>query len=221
LIVAKFIPGVSLLAPPLAGALRMQWSVFLTRTTLAGALWGGLFLGGGYLFGRQILASIPHVVRLKALALPLLTTLVVLYIAFRLWKRRRLRAAMSASHISIGDVSAMLDNPGAPIIVDVRSHTARMLDPWQIPKSLHIVPGEIIKRVADLPTDRDIILYCTCPGDASAAQVAGWLIREGRPRARTMRGGLPAWRGAGHAVEPIVPQGPHKISGLLAGAIAN
>jgi len=201
LIVAKFIPGISLLASPLAGALKMRWRTFLVRTTLASALWVGAFLGGGYLFSRQIRKLIPSVVALKPIAVPCLATIAVLYVAYKWRERRRLYAAMNASRVSVADIRVMLDNQEAPVIVDVRSCTARLLDPWQIPNSVHIVPGEIMKRVQDLPANRDIILYCTCPGDASAAQVAGLLIRGGRPKARTLHGGLAAWREAGLAVQ--------------------
>jgi len=206
LIVAKFIPGISLLASPLAGALQMRWRTFLVRTTLASTLWVGAFLGAGYLFSRQIRRLIPFVVALKPFAIPGLSAIVLLYIGFKWRERSRLHAAMSASRISVADIRAMLDRQDAPVIVDVRSRTARLLDPWQIPNAVHIVPGEIIKRVQDLPNNRDIILYCACPGDASAAQVAGWLIRSGRPRARTLHGGLPAWRDAGQAVESTVSE---------------
>lgn len=205
LIIAKFIPGISLLAPPVAGALQMRWRTFLTRTTLASLLWVSLFLGGGFLFNRQIRQLIPHLARFKPLILPVLAVIAVLYVVYKWWERRRLRAAMSASRVSVADTSLMLIGQLVPTIVDVRSHTARALDPWQIPNSLHIVPGEIAKRVHDLPMDRDVILYCTCPNDASAAQVAGWLIQSGRPRARTLHGGLPAWREAGNALESILP----------------
>ncbi len=212
LIIAKFIPGISLLAPPVAGALQMRWQTFLTRTTIASFLWVSLFVGGGYLFNRQIRQLIPHVTQLKPLIIPTLAVIAVLYIAYKWWERRRLRAAMSASRVSVADTNALLLGQSVPVIVDVRSHTARALDPWQIPHALHIVPGEISKRLYELPLDRDVILYCTCPNDASAAQVAGWLIRSGRPRARTLHGGLPAWREAGYPLESIVVS-PSGLSG--------
>jgi membrane protein DedA with SNARE-associated domain/rhodanese-related sulfurtransferase len=205
LILAKFIPGISLLAPPVAGALQMRWRTFLTRTTVVSFVWVSLFLGGGYLFNRQIRQLIPRMIQFKPLIIPTLAVIAGLYIAYKWWERRRLRAAMSASRVSVADTNAMLLAQLVPVIVDVRSHTARALDPWQIPRSLHIVPGEISKRVHELPLDRDVILYCTCPNDASAAQVAGWLIRSGRPRARTLHGGLPAWREAGNPLESILP----------------
>lgn len=205
LVIAKFIPGISLLAPPVAGALKMPWRTFLTRTSVASLLWVCLFLGSGYLFNRQIRQLIPLLAQFKPLIIPTLVALAVLYVAYKWWGRRRLRAAMSASRVSVADTMTMLAAPSVPVIVDVRSQTARALDPWQIPQALHIVPAEIATRIHDLPLDRDVILYCTCPNDASAAQMAGWLIKSGRPRARTLHGGLPAWREAGHPLESILP----------------
>ena len=51
-----------------------------------------------------------------------------------------------------------------------------------------------------LPRDRDIILYCTCPSEASAARVAKILMNHGFKHVRPLHGGLDAWVAAGHVV---------------------
>ena len=58
-------------------------------------------------------------------------------------------------------------------------------------------------HVKDLPRDREIILYCTCPNEASAAQAARLLMNNGFSRVRPLHGGLAAWIAAGYAVEDI------------------
>ncbi len=55
----------------------------------------------------------------------------------------------------------------------------------------------------DLPRDRDIILYCTCPSEASAARVAKVLMNHGFKKVRPLHGGLDAWRAAGYAVATV------------------
>src|ERR1700694_5297528 len=54
LLIAKFVPGIALLAPPLAGATRIGWLPFLLFNTAGGALWVGAGMGGGVLLGSQI-----------------------------------------------------------------------------------------------------------------------------------------------------------------------
>src|SRR6185369_14277282 len=54
LIAAKFVPGVSVVAAPMAGALAMRWRTFGFFALLSGALWSALYLGLGWLFRREI-----------------------------------------------------------------------------------------------------------------------------------------------------------------------
>jgi rhodanese-related sulfurtransferase len=61
--------------------------------------------------------------------------------------------------------------------------------------------AEVDRRLDQLPADREIIFYCTCPNEASAAQVAKKLIELGYTKVRPLQGGLDAWLGAGYEVE--------------------
>jgi rhodanese-related sulfurtransferase len=91
----------------------------------------------------------------------------------------------------------------APVVVDVRSPTARNLERRRIPGAMFVPMQEVEQHVRDLPRDREIILYCTCPNEASAAQAAQLLFRQGFKRVRPLRGGLDAWIAAGYAVEEV------------------
>jgi len=57
------------------------------------------------------------------------------------------------------------------------------------------------QHIKDLPRDREIVLYCTCPNEASAAEVAKLLMGYGFTRVRPLYGGLDAWIAAGYAVD--------------------
>jgi rhodanese-related sulfurtransferase len=62
------------------------------------------------------------------------------------------------------------------------------------------------RHIADLPRDRDIVVYCTCPNEASAARVAKILINHGFKKVRPLHGGLDAWVAAGHPLDtPAAP----------------
>jgi membrane protein DedA with SNARE-associated domain len=54
LIFAKFIPGLSTVAPPLAGALRLKTSPFLLYSSLAAFGWVAAPIAGGALFHNEI-----------------------------------------------------------------------------------------------------------------------------------------------------------------------
>jgi rhodanese-related sulfurtransferase len=91
----------------------------------------------------------------------------------------------------------------APLVVDVRSPTAVTLDPRRIPGALHIPLHDVEEHLKDLPRDREVISYCTCPNEASAAQVAKLLMNHGFKKVRPLQGGLDAWVAAGYSVEVI------------------
>ena len=91
-----------------------------------------------------------------------------------------------------------------PLIVDVRSPGAAARESGRIPGALHVPLDQVGKHVQDLPRDRDLILYCNCPNEASAAQAAKLLKNHGFTRVRPLHGGLDAWVEAGYSVEPFL-----------------
>ncbi|MFI4891118.1 MAG: rhodanese-like domain-containing protein [Steroidobacterales bacterium] len=203
IIIAKFIPGFAIIAPPLAGALHMRWPRFLTLSAIGAALWVGCFLGVGMLLQAQIDRLMPIAQQFGATLLALILTLLSGYIAFKWWERRRFYSMLRMARITVGELRELMDSGAAPLIVDVRSPTAAALESQRIPGALHVPLDQVGKHVQDLPRDRDVILYCTCPNEASAAQAAKLLKNHGFTRVRPLHGGMDAWVAAGYAVEPL------------------
>jgi membrane protein DedA with SNARE-associated domain/rhodanese-related sulfurtransferase len=201
LLIAKFIPGVALLAPPLAGATRIHWLPFLAFNTTGGALWVLAGMGGGMLLGSQIERLLEYLQNYGAAAVLLVVALVAAYIAFKWWERHRFYAMLRMARISVDELYRLMDTGETPLIVDVRSPIARTLEPRHIPGALHLPLHGFEAHIRELPRDRDIILYCSCPNEASAAQVAKLLMNSGFVRVRPLLGGLEAWIAAGHPVE--------------------
>jgi membrane protein DedA with SNARE-associated domain/rhodanese-related sulfurtransferase len=203
LIVAKFVPGLSLIAPPLAGATRMAWWRFLVYSTLGAAAWVGVALLGGMLFRRQIEELLPRVADFGLVALSVFGVLLVAYIAWKWWERVRFYSVLRMSQIEARDLFDLMATPPPPLVVDVRSPTAVQLEPRRIPGAVHIPLTDVQQHLRDLPRDRDIISYCTCPNEASAAQVAKILMDNGFKRVRPLHGGLDAWIAAGYTVDTV------------------
>ena len=204
LLVAKFVPGISLLAPPLAGATRIGWLPFLVFNTIGGALWVAAGMGGGMLLGTQIERLLAYLERYGSIAVFVIVAIVVGYVAFKWWERRSFYKMLRMARISVDELYRLMDAGKAPLIVDVRSQIARSLEPRYIPGALHLPMHGFEEHVKELPRDREIILYCSCPNEASAAQVAKLLIDNGFVRVRPLLGGLEAWIAAGHPVESLV-----------------
>jgi membrane protein DedA with SNARE-associated domain/rhodanese-related sulfurtransferase len=201
LLVAKFVPGLSLIAPPLAGATRMAWPRFLAYSALGSGAWLGICILGGMMFRRQIEQLMPHLADFGLAAVSVFCVLLVTYIAFKWWERVRFYSVLRMAQIEVGELFKLMATPPPPLIIDVRSPTAIQLEPRRIPGALHIPLTEVQQQLKDLPRDRDIISYCTCPNEASAAQVAKILMDNGFRKVRPLHGGLDAWVAAGYAVD--------------------
>jgi membrane protein DedA with SNARE-associated domain/rhodanese-related sulfurtransferase len=202
LIFAKFIPGLAIIAPPLAGAMRVSSWRFLLLSSVGAALWSAAGLGAGMIFQNQIAALLGSLAHTGGLAAVGLLATFVAYIVYKWWQRRRFYAELRMARINVEELYRLIAAGQNPVIVDVRSHTARSLEPHWIPTAIHAPVEELEHRIRDLPRERDIILYCTCPNEASAAQVAKQLMNHGFTRVRPLLGGLDAWIAAGYAIDP-------------------
>ena len=201
LIFVKFIPGLSLMASPLAGAMRMVFVRFIGFSLLGGALWVGAWLAVGVLLKSQIDRLLPRLAGVGGAAIVIILVLLGAYILFRWWERRRFRRALDMARISASELHRQMSRDPPPLVLDVRSHTGRSLELRRIPGALHVPVQEVERQIGSFSRDRDIVLYCTCPNEASAAQAARLLIGSGFSRVRPLRGGLAAWIDAGYAVE--------------------
>jgi membrane protein DedA with SNARE-associated domain/rhodanese-related sulfurtransferase len=208
LVIAKFVPGLSTIAPPMAGAMRIGWQRFIALSMLAAMLWTGASLGAGILFKTQIEHLLAYLDRVGGIAVVLGLILIAAYIAYKWWERARFYKTLRMARISVAELHALMQKGAKPVVVDVRSATARTLEPQWIPGALHVALPEVELHLKDLPRDREIILYCTCPSEASAARVAKILMNHGFKKVRPLLGGLDAWRAAGHTLAGGPGAGP-------------
>jgi len=200
LVIAKFVPGLATIAPPLAGAMRIGWLRFVGLSLLAATLWVGAALVAGMLFKTQIARLLIRMDQIGSMAFGIALVLLSAYVGYKWWERRRFYKMLRMARISVAELNQLIQEGSQPLIIDVRSASARALEPRWIPGALHISLPDVDVHLKELPRDRDIILYCTCPSEASAASVAKILMNHGFKRVRPLHGGLDAWLAAGHSV---------------------
>ena len=194
LLVAKFLPGLNTVAPPLAGMSGMSAGRFLSVDAVGSLLYGGCFLGVGYLFSHQIEQIGAAIARIGGSALSLLLGLAALYIAYKYSQRQRLLHELRMARITADELRQKLDAGENPVILDLRSSTEVAQDPAGILGAIHLGLDEIEKRQREFPHDRDIIVYCSCPNEVTSARIALLLQRKGFTRVRPLLGGIDAWR---------------------------
>jgi membrane protein DedA with SNARE-associated domain len=160
LLYAKFIPGFSTVAPPLAGAMGKTLPSFLLWDGFGSLLWIGSGVLVGRLFHRAVDRAIDYLETLGFWALVVLGAGLVLVIAAKWFQRRRVRNLLKLARISVPELRRMMDAGEEPVIVDVRNRSAHLRDPRRIPGALHMAFEEIDAKLAELPRDREIVLYC-------------------------------------------------------------
>ena len=199
--ISKFVPGLSLVAPPIAGAMRLGWPSFLWWNTLGVMLWALVAVGAGWIFHSQVGKALEALERFGLTALAGLGLLLAAYIAVKWWERKRFYRMLRVARVGVEELSRLMASDKDTVVADVRSPTARRLDPRFIPGALALDEPEVIARIEQLPRDREIVFYCTCPNEATAAAVAKKLMALGYSRVRPLEGGLDAWIEAGHPIE--------------------
>jgi len=201
LVVAKFIPGLSTLAPPMAGSSGVGLPRFILFDGAGSLLYVGGFLLLGFMFGHQlgqIMAAVGH---LGIGALSLIVGLVVLYIGYKYYERHRLLRELRMARITVEELHKKQEAGENLMILDLRSRAALDEDPALIRGALHMSMDEVEIHLKEIPHDRDIILYCSCPNEVSSARVALRLQRKGILRVRPLLGGIDAWRGRNYPTD--------------------
>ncbi|MFB9128003.1 hypothetical protein E2553_01630 [Paraburkholderia dipogonis] len=213
LIVARFLPGLSLVAVPLCGAMAVRLRSFILYDCAGVALWASAGSTVGALFASQIDGVFALISHFGWDTLLVVGVVLVLYVAYRYGRRVLLAKALEKARISVGELHALLANKPRPIVFDIRSAERRMLDPFVIPGAVLVDERRLQQIVENYGANRTLVIYCSCPNDVSAAWMAKRLRRAGVKLALPLSGGIGAWRDAGFDVDPMVVENDTAISG--------
>jgi membrane protein DedA with SNARE-associated domain/rhodanese-related sulfurtransferase len=204
LTVSKFIPGLSTLAIPVAGATGVGFITFLLYDAIGCALWAVLGVALGTMFAAAVDTILAWLDWLGRGAIVIVGAALALYVAMRWWRRMTLIRRLRMTRIDIAQLRAMLEGEPPPVIVDVRREMGRAIDPFVIPGALALRDGDVVPQLAALPRDRKLVMYCDCPNEISAALASEELKAHGFADVAPLAGGLSAWRAAGYALEPLL-----------------
>jgi len=194
---AKFIPGVSRLAIPLAGAVGMRLGTFLMADLAGAILWAGTWMVAGLVFRDQLQRLAGKLVELGGTALLVVIAALALYVLWRILRRyavnRRLRAVV---RLTVQELAQMMAGGERLLVVDVRA-----ADLAPLPRIPGAVPAPSKdEELALVAADARVVTYCDCPNDASAAKAALRLSALGYD-VQVLAGGFPAWAAAGLPVD--------------------
>lgn len=192
LVVAKFIPGFSTVAPPIAGALRMNQLGFLLAAGIGAGLWAGLALGAGWFLQDAVQSAVAMLDRHASRALVLILVLLGVWLSWKLWQKYRFRKFCAVPHITPDELMAALDSDTPPLVLDLRG-SAMIAETGPIVGAKVAEHDFLHDAVGDWPKDRPIVTLCACPEDAGAVQAARTLLNAGYLSVKPLKGGYEAW----------------------------
>lgn len=196
LTVAKFVPGLGAVSTAMSGVVGAPLPVFVGYDALGAALWAGAGLLLGALFHDavdQVFAELAALGRIGGL---LILALLFVFFGLKLWRRHQFFRELRMSRISVAELSQLRDAGAAVLLIDARPHASRVRD--------GMIPGAVaFEALLEDPAQRrggEVVVYCACPNEATAARIARKLIDMGFHPVRPLAGGIHAWQDAGFTV---------------------
>jgi membrane protein DedA with SNARE-associated domain/rhodanese-related sulfurtransferase len=208
LIIAKFVPGLATLAPPVAGQNGMAFGPFLLFDAIGATAWLATLLAAGRFFG-DLLKRDPGLLDWAGRFSGALLLLAILgFFVARVLRRRMVLKKLVAARLEPEELKRQLDDGEQVFIVDLRHPLELEPEPFTLPGAIHFAPGDLTARHREIPRDRDIVLFCSCPSEATAAKTAMTLHKLGIERVRPLRGGYDEWKRLGFPLDAVPSASP-------------
>ncbi len=201
LLVAKFVPGLDAVAPPLAGAEGASISGFVSYDSAGSLLWSAAYVMVGFLFSNEV----DHVLRFMArFTLVLLLAVGVPLVIFVLWKGlylARIIRHLRLRRISPAMLQQKIEQSDRLAIFDLLHFEAREGEIAGIPGAVRVDPTRLRKSArVTLPEGLEVVLYCSSKNEFASARVAEAMKKHGLDEVWVLEGGLEAWEQEGRPV---------------------
>ena len=161
LLIAKFIPGYNTVAPPLAGIFGMRLGHFLLFDFLGALIWIGAFMALGFAFGDQLETVLENATWIGSHLGAVILAGLVLYTLWKYVQRQRFLRELRISRISPGELREKISGGEEVVVVDLRHKSEFEADPESIPGALHLPVEDVETRGEEIPSGREIVLFCT------------------------------------------------------------
>lgn len=205
LVVAKFIPGLGTVAAPIAGQTGMEYRLFAIYDTAGILLWAVAFTLGGRFFGDLLKRDANALAWAARFGFLLFVLLLLSFFVWRFFRQRAFLREIRMARLDPKELKEMLDREQPVYIVDLRHPLDYLPDPRTLPGAVLLSPDKLLEHYSEIPRDRDVVLFCTCPSEATAAKMALAIRKLGVYRVRPLLGGFDEWKRRNYPLVDITP----------------
>ena len=117
-------------------------------------------------------------------------------------KRTRDRRDVELHSITAEALHALLLSSREVLLYDVRLPLDLLADSEIIPGATRVPPKDLLENPLLIPKDKDVVVYCTCPGDKTSRSVLHKAEAMDFFKIKFLKGGLAGWKAEGYPVEP-------------------
>ena len=198
---SKFVIGLDAVAAPQCGMAHVPPSQFLFFDALGAIFWCISYAALGYVFSNQLDRVAVHLERMGALVALAVAVVFVFYLVRRFVRWLCFAREFRLRRITPEELQGKLNAGENILIVDLQGRRHSAAHPLAIPGAVRIDPRHLDQyQDVQIPSDREVVLYCACPGELTSARVALALKQRGIEHVRPLAGGLQAWRDRGFPV---------------------
>ena len=209
LLVAKWIPGLAAMAPPLAGSLNMRFRRFLRLDTAGTAIYVATWVAVGFLFHsyiRELVARVERLGHVMLMGALLVLAGYALYVLLVSLGARRYNPIENISAASLHQRLQTPDTDRLVVIADARSHNHYDPGMRRIKNLIRVEPGRLQEELVALrefmAPEREIYIYCSCVRDTTSKRVAH-ALKQANCNTRVIEGGIKDWIKAGGELENV------------------
>jgi len=200
LMVAKFVPGFASVATAMAGIVRIAAWRFVLADAVGAALWSGVAIALGYVFRDAIDDVVSGLAAMGRIGIGVIVAVFAVYLLRKWWERRRFMKQLEMDRVTVDELRTLIDEGRMGTVIDVRSTISQSIT-GRIPGAITVDADNLQSALSAVAPELEVVVYCACPNEATAAKVAKALVQRGFKRVRPLRGGIDAWIAAGLDVE--------------------
>lgn len=215
LLIAKFVPGLDAICPPMAGMAGTSRLAFILHDAGGASAWAATYITCGFYFARELDQIAQYTSTIANIAIVLFGIPLCIVFFWKLVLLGRMIRFLSSKQISPETLKARMESGNRFGIIDLLRFEDDPKDTCAIPGAVRLDPLDIRrKRHIEMPVDIDLVLYCRSKNCFVSARVAAAMRKHGIQQIRVLTGGLAAWQTLGFPVRSDFADPEEELSRL-------